>query len=566
MTRAKAVTAAVVFTALASVLLLLVPTINSGFLSEDFLDLHHTFSPESFTRFVFTGFRPLNQAVFAMDASLWGETRPWGWHLTNILLHVLCAFLLWRTAIAVFRDKSFAALSVAFFLLSQAAVPSFARISGRTTPVAVAPLLGAIIAHAAFVTQRKKRYLILGMTLFLASLFAKETALACAPLFGLVSMYLVPPAKPRCFIRHTALYLVPTFIYLAWRIYWLGLTLGYSESAGFGLFMINNLITLLKMQFSPWLDGLPVRILLVLGMVPLLATKAHWRLKLLLVGFIILPLLTVANLPPRSYYAYAALPGAALLFGAAAGSLEGRSRFLIPVILLGCFLSSRDELARFRQADSYTRAMIDRLADLKGDYPDSSLIFVSGIRSGVAGYGTIWPGAYGEALSTIGVDGSGVFDETSFWEETWPIIDAGGDPECLFADLSKDPTEVLPFRPSLRFDSLGHDSMVVIDGEILPISEALWKMNSCLATGRCRLFVSDPFEEDLWVEIQPASTTGDTISFDLESSPAWLLSRDTGGYLHVTGPGSTTDLRFSRERLWLTPLLERLERKAEARR
>ncbi len=91
-------------------------------------------------------------------------------------------------------------------------------------------------------------------------------------------------------------------------------------------------------------------------------------------------------------------------------------------------------------------------------------------------------------------------------------------------------------------------------------------MNSCFTTGRwCRLFVSDPFEEDLWVEIQPAYTNGDTISFDLESSPAWLLSRDTGGCLHVTGPGNATVLRFSRERLWLAPLLERLERKAEAR-
>lgn len=196
---------------------LVLPTLTSGFLSEDFLDLHHTFSFDSFTRIVFTGFRPLNEAVFALDTSLWGQTRPWGWHLTNILFHLLCAFLLWRTAFYIFRDRSVAALSVVFFLLSLAAIPSFARISGRTTPVAIAPLLGAVIAHCAYVTGQKKRYLFLAMLLFLASLFAKETALACAPLFGLVSMHLIPSKNPRFFFRHTVLYLVPTFLYLVWR-------------------------------------------------------------------------------------------------------------------------------------------------------------------------------------------------------------------------------------------------------------------------------------------------------------------------------------------------------------
>lgn len=329
--------------------------------------------------------------------------------------------------------------------------------------------------------------------------------------------------------------------------------------------MLNNLATLMKMQFSPWLDGLPVRMFIVLCTGLLFTVKAGWSRKLLLAGFIILPLLTVANLPPRSYYAYAALPGSALMFGAAAGSLKGRWGYLIPVILLGCFLASLDELARFRQADAYTRSMIDRLADLESRSPDGTLMFVSGIESGVAGYGTIWQGAYGEALSTIGADGSGVFDSSSFWEEVWPIIDAGGHPGCLFADFSTDSTMVLPFRPSVRFDSTGIDSIIVIDREILPISDDLWMMNSCLASNRSRLFITDPFDESLWVEIQPFSTKGDTAFFDLESSPAWLLSRDASGYIQFTGPRDAATPCFSSERLWLAPLQERLGQKEEAR-
>lgn len=404
--------------------------------------------------------------------------------------------------------------------------------------------------------------------LFLASLFTKETALFCAPLFGLISAQAAGGEENaqlamKRFLTTTLMYLIPTVLYIAWRLYWVGFALGYSESTGFGLFMLNNLAALLKLQVSPWLDGLPVRILILAGTTLLLFAKAGWRTRLLFLGFLLLPVLTVVNLPPRSNYAYAILPGAALLLGASSGSIRGRAGICaVSVILLGCFLSARDELSRFRQADSYTRSVIGRLADLERNNEDDAMIFVSGIRSDTAGYGTIWQGAYREALSTIGADGSRVFEETSFWEQVWPVLDAGGDPECIFARFQDDSTEVLHLRPSARIASAPCDSSISIGEGIYPVSDGLWRMNSCAAIGRCRLFVSDPFGEGSWIEILPCTTRGDTTLYDLESSPAWLLSRDAGGYLHISGPDDDTSLRLTRERLWLEPLLERLEQKA----
>ncbi len=47
-------------------LFLLYPTITNGFLSDDFLDLDHSFSLRTFTQFEAGGFRPLTVAVWAL--------------------------------------------------------------------------------------------------------------------------------------------------------------------------------------------------------------------------------------------------------------------------------------------------------------------------------------------------------------------------------------------------------------------------------------------------------------------------------------------------------------------
>lgn len=126
---------------------LLLPSLRTGFLSDDFLDLDHGFSAATFTNYEAGGFRPLLTALWAFDSHVWGAGRAWGWHLTNIVLHLSCAFLLWRIAARLLADENRAAVAAAFFLVSMTAVPSVARVSGRTTPAAMLPLLAAVLAH-----------------------------------------------------------------------------------------------------------------------------------------------------------------------------------------------------------------------------------------------------------------------------------------------------------------------------------------------------------------------------------------------------------------------------------
>src|SRR5262245_14392857 len=43
-------------------------------------------------------YRPVAEVTFAVDYLVWGS-RPLGFHLTNLFLHVLCTFLAWKLAL-----------------------------------------------------------------------------------------------------------------------------------------------------------------------------------------------------------------------------------------------------------------------------------------------------------------------------------------------------------------------------------------------------------------------------------------------------------------------------------
>jgi hypothetical protein len=83
-----------VLSLVALALILTGPSLRFGFLSDDFLDLQHRFSAESFTRFEAGGFRPLTVALWSIDRAVCGPCRPWGWHMTNILLHAANTILI----------------------------------------------------------------------------------------------------------------------------------------------------------------------------------------------------------------------------------------------------------------------------------------------------------------------------------------------------------------------------------------------------------------------------------------------------------------------------------------
>ena len=120
-------------------------------------------------------YRPLTVTLFQMDYLLYGF-RPVGYHLTNILLHILNAYLVahilsgwvrWRWAVA----------GSALFALHPMCATAMAWISQRTDSLSTAFYLLALIAVERYLERPSRRYSTIAGALYAAALASKEVAI-----------------------------------------------------------------------------------------------------------------------------------------------------------------------------------------------------------------------------------------------------------------------------------------------------------------------------------------------------------------------------------------------------
>lgn len=124
-------------------------------------------------------YRPLLDASFALDYLLWG-TDAWGWHVTNLLLHLTTALLLAETVRELLRDttarQSWAPEAAgAIFALSPLAPESVAWISGRSDLLALGAMLASLWLYLRSGERRGVAWLG-SLGLFAVALTAKEVA------------------------------------------------------------------------------------------------------------------------------------------------------------------------------------------------------------------------------------------------------------------------------------------------------------------------------------------------------------------------------------------------------
>jgi len=148
-------------------------------------------------------YRPLTILTYTLDRDLWGSVASF-MHLENILLHLVCALLVFaitRRLLPLWSVRSqwpalFAGL---FFALHPLATESIAWISGRTDPLmAVFLLLAVWLTLFALESQRPSLALAAGVALFVSGL-AKEVSVFILP--GLLWLIIVYPGSENWFGR-----------------------------------------------------------------------------------------------------------------------------------------------------------------------------------------------------------------------------------------------------------------------------------------------------------------------------------------------------------------------------
>jgi hypothetical protein len=171
------------------------PNLNSYFLSDDFVQigkvLHGDYS-------VVWGqehggfFRPLFICSYVIDSRIW-STRPFGYHLTNVLLHALNAFLVSRLAASIRRPLNLdkrrsqivAASAAVLFLLHPSHSEAVIWISGRADLLATSFVLASLLAYLVYEAGNTKSWLLASIGFFAMALLAKESAI-CMPILILI--------------------------------------------------------------------------------------------------------------------------------------------------------------------------------------------------------------------------------------------------------------------------------------------------------------------------------------------------------------------------------------------
>ena len=520
-----------------SACLLYLPTLRTGFLTDDFLDCTHTIGavPDAFTQGMAGGYRPLMVASWALDNALWGITGHMGWHLTNLIILALGAFLLFRVLMCFVDSNRAASAGLAFFVFSFPTAVAVGRVSWRTTLLTLIPMLLSLILAVMGAKRKSIKYLVLSAMLYLIALLFKETFIAAAPFIAAAGAFSAEKDRQRpTFLRILGFSVLALLVYAVMRYSAMGTDLNYSESGTYGFFMIKNLFSLNAIFWEPWLSKIPVRILVFLIPVFVYFCTNRWSLRILVLSGGFFLLLPVSNLSPRPDLAVAAAPAVALTV-ALAFQRYGSSRAfssLFLVLLAGMFFNARDELRILRDASESLENETDRIAFILEDLPGDGPVFIDGIVEEYTGYGTFWPGEYSMALKCSGYSVNRMVTDTGrIWEQ---MNSFQGEGTLVFASVEP----IRSYSVSASMYTELPDTTVSINGSVS--AGDLSAYPSCSSTtedGSLCLF--NPLLTDSIICIEPMYLDGKW-HFDLASESVWLT-----GEPGIVIMGSSQELVFN---------------------
>jgi tetratricopeptide (TPR) repeat protein len=124
-------------------------------------------------------YRPVQMMTYMVDFSIW-RLDPFGYHLTNVLLHILVSLSLFMFIKLMTKNAKAAFIGTLFYALHPAHTAAVTYIAGRADPLsALFLLLSLLLFHRHFKSQNKNRSLFFyigSLTAFLLALLSKEIA------------------------------------------------------------------------------------------------------------------------------------------------------------------------------------------------------------------------------------------------------------------------------------------------------------------------------------------------------------------------------------------------------
>jgi tetratricopeptide (TPR) repeat protein len=312
----------------------------------------------AFSTHVFAGhrqageyYRPILTASYIIDYQLW-QLRPFGYHLTNLLLHLLTAAMVYLLALSVFNRRSDLALfSALVFAVHPVQTEAVAWLAGRNDLLLGFFIVAMMLCYAHFRESGRKIFGLLAILAYTLALFTKESAVAFS-LLPLLYDYAFHRSSLRKTIAPLAVMAVITACYLIVRQAILGSAIGLdrlaaaqgawperlSRAPGFLMENLRLIVAPFRLSAShpvetmrwtgePWL-GWSWAIIAALAA----ATLWSWRrnspiffgLKWLFLGLILVLNIVPLAVPLLEHRLYVPMIGGAVILAGVVGLLDGR--------------------------------------------------------------------------------------------------------------------------------------------------------------------------------------------------------------------------------------------------
>ncbi|MGD9014983.1 MAG: tetratricopeptide repeat protein [Candidatus Omnitrophota bacterium] len=124
----------------------------------------------------YNSYRPLQILTYAIDHSLWGLNVK-GYHLTNILLHILAALSIYWLINLLYGDRLLSLLISVFFVIYPLHTEAIAYISGRADPLVLFLMLACFILYIKHSYSKNIILYLLMLLSFTLALLSKENSL-----------------------------------------------------------------------------------------------------------------------------------------------------------------------------------------------------------------------------------------------------------------------------------------------------------------------------------------------------------------------------------------------------
>lgn len=154
-----------------------------------------------------TTYRPVTTVSYFIDYTLW-KLNPFGYHLTNVILHIINAVLIYLLLDIIFNNNIFALLSTVLFVIHPVNAEVINCTAFRTNIlVSLFSILSIVLYFRYKLAQNNKRriYLIFSLFSFSLALLSKEIAVML-PLLLILCDYYQSSLVPRKIFKNFGIY------------------------------------------------------------------------------------------------------------------------------------------------------------------------------------------------------------------------------------------------------------------------------------------------------------------------------------------------------------------------